>query len=132
MMRSVLERLCIQIGGDANKSLAENIKSLIKEHKIHPSMEPMMDTVRLAGNNAIHKDRIATLDDADDSEIASALFGMVNSIVESAITQPRELDKLHASVASPGKGSEKEEVSDDLSEKVIQSSRKGKRRHGHR
>jgi len=51
-----------------------------------------LDILRVIGNNAVHP---GELDLKDDTNIANALFDVLNLIVESMITQPRRVKELY-------------------------------------
>jgi hypothetical protein len=48
--------------------------------------------VRVIGNNAVHP---GELDLKDDQQTATSLFGPINIIAETMITQPKEIDAMY-------------------------------------
>lgn len=97
-----LLRLCIQKLCDhldvKGKSLNAQIGSLV-ERGLPVLVQQSLDTVRVAGNNAVHP---GELDLKDDTTTANSLFGLVNIIAELMITQPKHVQELYE-VIVPGK-----------------------------
>jgi hypothetical protein len=56
-------------------------------------VQKALDTVRVIGNDAVHP---GTIDLRDDPATATALFKLVNIIVEKMISEPREIEDLYA------------------------------------
>lgn len=84
-----------------NDSLNENIKRLARSGKLAPSLEDVMHTLRLAGNDAVHP---AMLGVADDPEVAHELFWLVNVLVEEFVTRDKRIEAIRSRVtggASP-------------------------------
>jgi len=54
-----------------------------------------LDVVRVIGNNAVHPGEISI---DDNPEIAQALFGLINVIVENRIAEPKRIEALYASL----------------------------------
>lgn len=54
-------------------------------------VQQALDTLRVTGNDAVHPGQI----DTDNQETATALFGLMNYIVEQQITRPQELDAIY-------------------------------------
>ena len=59
-----------------------------------------MDAVRVIGNNAVHPGEI---DLKDDRETATALFELLNMIVEVMITQPKKVDQIYDKIPQGAK-----------------------------
>jgi len=94
LLRLAVQKLCPLIGakpGDINTMIGE----LVAMGKITQTIQRALDTVRVIGNDAVHP---GTLDLRDDPGMALALFRLVNLVVEKAITEPRQLDELYASL----------------------------------
>ena len=107
LLRMATEKLCQQlVGEDGEKaSLAENIEKLKEKGMLEPSIVDMMETLRLAGNNAVHPGGF--FDDEDNHAIATKLFGLINQIAKEAITIPRERKQLHDQVKEQDASSRK-------------------------
>jgi hypothetical protein len=60
-------------------------------------IQQALDIVRVVGNNAVHP---GTIDLSDDDKTAQQLFGIVNLIAVSMITQPKRIKELYE--ALPG------------------------------
>jgi hypothetical protein len=57
-----------------------------------PRIQQAMDAVRVIGNEAVHP---GTIDLNDDSDLALALFDLVNLTVDTMITQPKMVAELY-------------------------------------
>lgn len=51
-----------------------------------------MDAIRVIGNEAVHPGQINV---DDNKEIASALFKLMNIIVEKMVVEPRQIDEIY-------------------------------------
>jgi hypothetical protein len=60
-------------------------------------IQQALDVVRVVGNAAVHPGQI---DLRDDKTIANKLFGLVNVIVESQITQPQHIEAMYDTVVT--------------------------------
>ena len=93
-----LLRLCIQTLCDhldaKGKSLNAQIGSLV-EQGLSVRVQQALDTVRVAGNNAVHP---GELDLKDDTTTANSLFGLVNIIADIMITQPKDVEELYGDI----------------------------------
>ena len=58
-------------------------------------IQQALDVVRIVGNNAVH---LGELNLDDSPEIVSALFELINYIVDRMISQPKKLSELYASL----------------------------------
>lgn len=97
LLRLVLQKLCKHLG-QPGKDLYTDIGALVKAG-LSPQVQRALDTVRVIGNDAVHPGEINF---NDDSEIALALFKLINFIVKEMITRPREIRKIYNSLP-PGK-----------------------------
>lgn len=55
-------------------------------------MQRALDIIRVIGNNAVHPGQISV---EDNTEIAKALFKLMNIIVDQMITQVNEINDLY-------------------------------------
>ena len=76
--------------GEKGKNLNENIASLVKKG-LEGDIQQALDIVRVIGNHAVHPGQI---DLNDNKAIATALFGLVNLIVERQIATPNRIKAL--------------------------------------
>jgi len=96
-----LLRLCVEkianILIPSNASLNDKIKQLVA-NGLDESIQQALDSIRVIGAESIHH---LQMDLRDDQDTASALFGIVNLIVESTISRAKKVksiyDKLPAS-----------------------------------
>jgi hypothetical protein len=90
LLRLALQKLCIHLGvGGGN--INADIAALVKQG-LPVQVQQALDTLRVVGNNAVHPGEIAL---GDDVETATALFDVMNFIVEQQISQPRQLQTLY-------------------------------------
>ena len=90
LLRLIVQKLCIHFG-EPGKNLNEDIRSLVRKG-LDPNIQKALDIVRVTGNHSLHP---GEMDVENNSEIASRLFGVVNTIVYERITKPKELAKLY-------------------------------------
>lgn len=89
LLRLAIQKLCIDLGGKG-KNLNDDIGELVK-NGLPVTVQQALDTVRVIGNNAVHPAEI----NADDAETVTALFGLLNLIVEYMITNPKKIEELY-------------------------------------
>lgn len=91
LLRLVIQKLCPILGAtksDINAAIGE----LVAAGKVSPALQQALDTVRVVGNEAVHP---GTLDLSDDRQTATSMFGLINFIVEKAITEPKQIGLLY-------------------------------------
>lgn len=90
LLRLAVQKLCIHLG-EKGTNINDDIKNLVKKG-LPETMQQALDSVRVIGNNAVHP---GTIDLNDDIEIAYALFGFVNIICETLISQPKKVKEYY-------------------------------------
>lgn len=91
LLRLCVQKLCKHLGEDG-KNINNDIASLVSKG-LSPTIQKSLDIVRVVGNEAVHP---GTLDIRDDPETAIALFGLINIIADSMISQPKHIDELYS------------------------------------
>ncbi|HEY1939810.1 MAG TPA: DUF4145 domain-containing protein [Candidatus Angelobacter sp.] len=89
LLRLAVQKLCVDLGG-TGKNLNEDIGTLVK-NGLPVQVQQAFDVLRVIGNNQVHP---GVLDVRDEPETASALFGLLNMIVEVMITRPKQVEAL--------------------------------------
>jgi hypothetical protein len=90
LLRLGLQKLMINLG-EKGRDLNTDIKELVAKG-LPPRIQKALDSVRVIGNEAVHP---GELDLKDDAETATAIFSLLNMIVDVMITQPKEVDNLY-------------------------------------
>jgi len=92
---AALLRLALQVLVDelerGNENLDKKIGKLVARG-LDPGVQQAMDVVRVVGNNAVHPGQIDL--ESDDGELTTALFGLLNLIVEQVVSRPKRLAEL--------------------------------------
>ncbi len=92
LLRLAIQQLCIEIGEKGTK-INDDIASLVKKG-LPEKIRKALDIVRVTGNNAVHPGQI----DVDDIDIVSALFELINLIVEHMIEIPKKVNAMFDSL----------------------------------
>ncbi|HEX5374732.1 MAG TPA: DUF4145 domain-containing protein [Solirubrobacterales bacterium] len=97
LLRLAVQKLCKDLG-EKGENINEDIKSLVQKG-LPEEVQEAMDSLRVIGNNAVHP---GEMDLRDDTETASALFNLLNFVVEEMIAKPKRrrgvFEKLPVSV----------------------------------
>lgn len=91
LLRLAVDQLCRELG-EPNENINNNIGFLVKKG-LSLNIQKALDTVRVIGNKAVHPGQIAI--DVDDVNTAKMLMRLLNMIVKSLITEPRELEEVY-------------------------------------
>jgi len=90
LLRLALQKLCIQLG-EKGKDLNTDIGNLVKKG-LSPTIQQALDALRVIGNESVHP---GLIDLRDDPTTAQALFGLLNKIAETMITEPRQIKEIY-------------------------------------
>jgi hypothetical protein len=93
LLRLALQKLMVSLG-QKGEHINSDIAALVKEG-LSPGVQKALDTLRITGNNAVHP---GLIDLNDNRDIAVAIFGLMNYIVEQQITRPKELESIYQSL----------------------------------
>ena len=93
LLRLCVQKLLIHLG-QKGKNINDEIGNLVQKG-LDPRIQKALDVVRVVGNSAVHPGQI---DLNDDKTIATKLFGLVNVIVESQITQAKHIEEMYETV----------------------------------
>lgn len=89
LLRLAVQRLCVDLG-ESGKDTNADIGNLVR-NGLSPDVQEALDSLRVIGNNAVHP---GEMDLKDDTETASALFDLLNFIVEDQIARPKKRKAL--------------------------------------
>jgi hypothetical protein len=89
LLRLAIQKLCVHLGG-TGENINADIGKLVKDG-LSVKVQQALDVVRVIGNNAVHPGQIAI---DDNPSVVSALFRLVNIVVEDMITQPAQVAKM--------------------------------------
>jgi Domain of unknown function (DUF4145) len=85
LLRLGVQKLCKYLG-EPGKDINTDIAALVKKG-MPQAVQEAMDALRVIGNESVHP---GELDLKDDVETASALFGLLNYIVQDQIAEPKQ------------------------------------------
>lgn len=89
LLRLAIQKLTVHLG-EGGKNINDDIASLVKKG-LPIEIQQALDVVRVVGNNAVHP---GELDSSDVAAVSSALFELVNQIVEERVSRPKKLKTL--------------------------------------
>lgn len=90
LLRLAVEKLLPQVGATQGK-IDKMIGELVAQG-LPQEVQRALDSLRVIGNEAVHP---GTIDIEDNTEIAFALFKLLNVVVDRMITQKREIDEIY-------------------------------------
>lgn len=93
LLRLAVEKLINYLGMEGN-SLDEKIDNLVKEG-LPIEVQKALESIKIIGENAVHP---GELDLEDDATTASAIFALLNFIVEDRITRPNDIKDIYNSL----------------------------------
>lgn len=93
LLRLCVQKLCKHLG-ELGNNINDDIASLVKKG-LSVDIQRALDAVRVVGNNAVHPGEMQL---QEDPAIVSALFGLLNLIVENRIAEPARVKKLFDSL----------------------------------
>lgn len=95
LLRLLVEKLSAALGAPEYEHLKDRIKWLKDKHGISADMVTAMEAVRLSGNEALHAGQIDP-EHGDDQGVVELLFQIVNWIVLTGFTIPKQSEGLRA------------------------------------
>jgi hypothetical protein len=93
LLRLGIQKLCKHLGGKGD-NINEDIGALVKKG-LPVQIQQALDVVRVTGNNAVHPGDLRL---EEKPEIAAALFGLLNLIVDNRIAEPKRVEALYAAL----------------------------------
>lgn len=93
LLRLCVQKICIALqlpGNNINNDIGELVK-----RGLPVAIQRALDVLRVVGNNAVHPGEMSQDDHAAQ---VSALFGLVNLVVQHMISQPKEIEAMYASL----------------------------------
>lgn len=91
LLRLAVQVLCEELG-EPGKNINTDIGNLVQKG-LDPSVQKMLDSIRIIGNEAVHPGEIQ-LDEKPD--LVSVLFYFINHIVYSKYTKQKEIDEIYS------------------------------------
>jgi hypothetical protein len=94
LLRLALQKLMIHFG-EKGENLNEDIGNLVRQGKLNPRVQKLMDSIRVFGSEAVHP---LEVDLSEDSEITPKMFTFLNLIVDDMITQEKVINSIYESM----------------------------------
>lgn len=98
LLRLALQKLCKQLGEKGN-NINDDIGELVKKG-LNPQIQKSLDSLRVAGNNAVHPGQINL---SEESEKVLRLFELLNFIAEKMISEPKEINTFYEGLPETSK-----------------------------
>jgi len=98
LLRLALQRLMPHLE-EKGENLNDDIGNLVKKG-LPEKIRKALDAVRVIGNNQVHP---GVIDLRDDPETATALFELLNAIIEHMISEPKKIDELYGKIPESAK-----------------------------
>ena len=93
LLRLVIQKLCKTLG-EPGENINTDIGNLVAKG-LPPIVQQALDIVRVVGNEAVHPGEMNV---NDDVETATALFDLVNYIIEDRIAKPKSVQAIYDSL----------------------------------
>ena len=93
LLRLAIQKLCKHLGG-SGENVNADIGVLVKQG-LPVQIQRALDVVRVTGNNAVHPGELRL---EDNPEIVTALFGLINLIVDNRIAEPKRIEALYGAL----------------------------------
>ncbi len=93
LLRLAIQKLMKHLG-EKGENINTDIGSLVK-NGLPIQIQQALDVVRVTGNNAVHPGELRI---DDKPEVVSALFGLINLIVDNQIAEPKRIQALYESL----------------------------------
>lgn len=90
LLRLALQKLCKQLG-EKGENINHDISNLVKKG-LNPLVQKSLDSLRIAGNNAVHPGEINL---NEEPEKVLKLFELINFIAEKMISEPKEIESFY-------------------------------------
>ena len=96
LLRLALDKLTAELDGGkyAKLDINKRIGAMVRDG-LHPSVQQMLDSVRVFGNNAVHPGQ---LDLNADATLIDSLFWLLNEICDEMISKPKQQAAIYAAL----------------------------------